>query len=112
MIIQLLLSAVAIALASYLVPGVAVTGGILTVLVVAIVMAIINLFIKPIIFILTLPINILTLGLFSLVINAVLVLFIGKIVPNFLVNGFWPAFIFAIVLSLINIIFGNTSEDK
>jgi putative membrane protein len=60
---------------------------------------------KPVILLLTLPINILTLGLFSLVINALLVLLASVIVPGFSVAGFWPALLFAIVLSLIHAVF-------
>jgi putative membrane protein len=99
-----LVSAVAIFIAAYIIPGVHVTiiGG----LVLAIVWALINVFIKPVITILTLPITIVTLGLFSLVINALLVILASKIVPGFAVSGFWSAFFFAIVLSLINALFG------
>jgi putative membrane protein len=68
-------------------------------------MAIINIFIKPVIFILTLPITIITLGLFSLVINALLILLAEVVVPGFSVSGFWAAFLFSIVVSLINTIF-------
>jgi putative membrane protein len=68
-------------------------------------MAIINIFIKPVIFVLTLPINIITLGLFSLIINALLILLAETIVPGFSVSGFWTAFLFSIVISLINTVF-------
>lgn len=98
-----IISAIAIGVAAYLLPGVEVT--ILGALVLAIVLAVINMFIKPIVFILTLPINILTIGLFSLVINGALILFASMIVPGFTVDGFWSAFFFAIVLALINMVF-------
>ncbi len=90
--------------AAYLVPGVHVT--FIGSLVLAVVWALINVFIKPVISILTFPITIVTLGLFSLVINALLIILAGKIVPDFAVSGFWPAFLFAIVLSIINALFG------
>jgi len=70
-----------------------------------------NLFIRPILVILTLPINILTLGLFSLVINAALVLLASAIVPGFGVTEFWTAFIFAIVLTVVNWVFNLWKND-
>lgn len=103
-IVQWLISAVAILIAAYLIPGVKVT--LVGALVLAVVLALINIFIKPFIVLLTLPLNILTLGLFSLVINAFLVLLAGAIVPGFAVGGFWNAFLFSIVLSLITAVFG------
>ena len=106
MIIHFMLSALAVGVTAWLVPGVALSG-IWVTLLVTFVLALINIFIKPVLFILTLPINILTLGLFSLVINALLVLLAAKIVPGFEVNGFWTAFVFSIVLSIVNIIFGR-----
>lgn len=99
-----IVSALAILVAAYLIPGVNVT--LVGALVLAIVWALINLFIKPIITILTFPITIVTLGFFSLVVNALLIILASKFVPGFGVSGFWSAFFFAIVLSLINALFG------
>ncbi len=75
-------------------------------LVLAVVLAIINIFFKPIITLLTLPINIVTLGLFSLVVNALLIMLASMIVPGFHVDGFWAAFFFSIVASLVTALFG------
>ncbi len=97
-------AAIAIGVAAYLVPGVHVT--LVGALVLAVVLALINLFIRPIISILTLPLSILTLGLFSLVVNTLLVMLAAAIVPGFSVAGFWSAFFFAILLALINTLFG------
>lgn len=96
-------SAIAILAAAYIVPGIMVTpvGAVIA----AVVLGALNLFIRPILFILTLPINMLTLGLFSLVINALLVMLVSYLVPGFLVFGFWPAFFFALALSVINGVF-------
>lgn len=99
-----IVSAVAIMIAAYLIPGVEVT--LLGSLVLAIVWALINLFIKPIISLLTFPITLVTLGFFSLIVNALLIILASKFVPGFGVSGFWSAFFFAIVLSLINALFG------
>lgn len=104
-----LITAVAIGIAAYLIPGIQVT--LIGALVLAIVLAIINIFFKPIIGLLTLPINIVTLGLFSLVVNALLIMLAGVIVPGFVVSGFWPAFFFSIVVSLVTALFGSLKKD-
>jgi len=103
-IIHWIVNAVAIGLAAYLLPGVDVT--LMGAVVLAVVLALINIFLKPLINLLTLPLNIVTLGLFSLVVNALLILLAGMIVPGFVVTGFWPAFFFAILVALINALFG------
>ena len=97
-------SAVAIGLSAYLVPGVHVT--LFGAVVLAVVLAFINIFIRPVVSILTLPLTILTLGFFSLVVNAFLVMIAAGLVPGFSVSGFWTAFIFAVVLAIINTVFG------
>jgi putative membrane protein len=103
-IIHWLISAVAILVAAYLIPGIHVT--LIGSIVLAIVLALINIFLKPILNILTLPLNIVTLGLFSLIVNALLIMLAGMFVPGFAVESFWSAFFFGIVLSLVNWLFG------
>lgn len=100
-IINWLVSALAILVSSYVLPGVHIAS-FTTALVVAVVLGIINAVIKPILIILTLPINILTLGLFTLVINALIILLATNLVPGFKVDGFLWALTFSIVLSLVN----------
>lgn len=100
-LINWVVSAVAILVAAYLLPGVTVSS-FTAALVVAVVLGVINAFIKPILLLLTLPINILSLGLFTFVINALLIILVANLVPGFKVNGFWWALLFSIVLSLIN----------
>jgi len=109
LIINLILSALAIGIAAYVVPGVSVAGP-FAAIVVAVVLGLINAFIKPILLILTLPINIITLGLFSFVISALLVMLAAVVVPGFVVTGFLPALIFALVLALISIVFGSLAD--
>ncbi len=103
-----IVSAAAIGIAAYLVPGVEVTlwGAVIA----AVVLGALNLFIKPILVILTLPINILTLGLFSIIINALLVMTAGLIVPGFMVAGFWWALLFALALTIIHWVFNAWSS--
>lgn len=88
-------------MAAYLVPGAHVTG-VWSAVAVAIVLGILNTVLRPILLVLTIPVNIMTVGLFTLVINTVMVLLTGKIVPGFTVTGFWPAFLFSVVLWLVN----------
>ena len=96
-----IVSGLAIFLSAYLLSGVHVDG-FATALVVAVVLGIVNAVLKPILIILTLPINILTLGLFTLVINALLILLTTQFVSGFRVDGFWWAFLFSLVLSVVN----------
>lgn len=74
-------------------------------LIAALILGIINAVLKPILLLLTLPINLLTLGLFTFVINALLILLAARIVPGFHIDGFISAFIFGIALSIVNFFF-------
>ena len=100
-IIFLLINSRAVMATGYILPGVHVSD-FFTAVVVSIVLGILNTFVKPVLVILTLPINILTFWLFTFVINAVLVLVASAIVPGFKVNGFWWALAFSLVLSLVS----------
>lgn len=97
LLLRWLLNAVALLLVAYLVPGFHVST-FYTALIVALVLGILNAVIKPIIVILTLPINILTLGLFTLVINAVLIWFVSTIVKGFTVDSFLAALVGGVIL--------------
>ncbi len=109
--INWVISAVAIIIAAYVLPGVNVDG-FLAALVLAVVLGAINAFIKPIILFLTFPINIVTLGLFTLVINAALVILASYIVPGFSVASFWWAMLFSIVLSFVTTVFSSFGTDN
>lgn len=100
-IISLLLNSLAVFVAAYILPGIHLKD-FTTAIVVAIVLGLINTFIRPIIFILTLPINILTLGLFTFVILGGIILLVSSIVPGFVVDSFWWALAFALVLAVVN----------
>lgn len=101
MIVNLIVSGLAVLISAYILPGVKVDGYV-TALIVAIVLGIINAILKPILLLITLPINILTLGLFTFVINAILIILVSNIVPGFKVESFWWALLFSLVLSVIN----------
>jgi len=87
-------------LANYL-PGIEVSGW-YTALIAALILGLVNAVIKPIFVILTLPVNILTLGLFTFVINALLFWFVASFIDGFVVAGFWPAFWGALIMSLVS----------
>ena len=87
---KLLINAVAIIIATYLLEGIYITG-VGMAIIVAIVLGIVNVLIKPILVILTLPVTVLTLGLFLLVINALLIMLTAWLVPGFEVDNFWWA---------------------
>lgn len=105
-ILQLLVSTLAVLVTTYLLPGIAVSS-FWTALVVSIVLGIFNAFLWPILLIITLPINILTLGLFTFVIMGFLVLLASYIIPGFTVRNFWWALAFSIVLSIVNAFFAS-----
>ena len=101
MIGQLLINALAFYITSYLIPGMVINGW-STLLVIAVVWGILTLLFKPILILLTLPINILTLGLFTFAINATLLLITSSLVPGFEIAGFGTALIAAVVLTIVN----------
>ncbi|MEJ0102467.1 MAG: phage holin family protein [Bacteroidota bacterium] len=107
----LVIAAIAYGLAN-LIPGVHInTYG--TAVLVAIVLGLLDFFIKPILILLTLPITFLTLGLFLLVINTLIIILDSKFVHGFKVDGFWPAFWFALALSILSsLIFSTGRREK
>lgn len=101
LVIKILITALAALLAAYLLPGVHIAN-FTSALLLAVVLAILNAFIKPVLIILTLPITLVTLGLFLLVINALIILIASHFVSGFHVDGFWWALLFSIVLAVIS----------
>lgn len=101
LIIRLVLNAVALLLVAYLVPGFEVTG-FYAAIITALILGIVNAIIKPILVLLTLPITILTLGLFTLVINAVLIWFVATFIEGFSVDSFITALIGGVILWVIS----------
>lgn len=89
-----------------IIPGIAVKD-FASALWVTIILALVNAVIKPVLMFVSLPINFLTLGLFTFVINALLLLLVAKITPNFEIEGFLPALFGAIILSLLAILIGK-----
>lgn len=106
LLIALVLNAFALILTSKIVPGINIDDFWVAILA-AIIIGLVNTFIKPILIILTAPINILTLGLFTFVINAFLLYLASLMVPGFEVDGAWAAILGAIVLSVISAILSS-----
>lgn len=105
-------TAVAVLFAAYVLKGVYVDTTI-TALIVALVLGLLNSFVKPIFIILTIPITIFTLGLFLLVINIIIVKIAAEIVPGFDVDGWFPALLFSLVVSIVtSIIEGLIGSNK
>jgi putative membrane protein len=100
-LIKLLINALAIFITAELIPGVQLDG-MYGALIVALVLGLINAIIKPILMLLTLPINFMTLGLFTFVVNAAMILLASKIVDNFAIPSFWTALVFSIILSVVS----------
>lgn len=105
-LVKLLLGTIAVLVADLLLRGVSLgdmdtVNGVLTAILTAAVLALLNAFLKPILVLFTLPITVFTLGLFLLVINAGLVMIAAKLVPGFHVDSFWWALGFSLVLSVV-----------
>ena len=110
-LIRILMTALAAFGLSYILSGVHIDSFI-TALVFALVLAILNALIKPILIILTLPITIVTLGLFLFVINALIILLCSKMVSGFSVDGFWWALLFSILLSIVSSILHSSGKKE
>ncbi len=112
LIIRLLLSAFAVLILAKFLPGVSLdtyTTGII----VAVVLVLLNNILRPILVILTLPITILTLGLFLLIINACMVLLADKFIDGFAVSSIWTAILFSVLLSILqSLLYSLLKEDK
>ena len=108
-LVKVILSAVAVLVSAYLIPGIGVDT-FFTAVVVALVLSIINLVFRPIFVLLTLPITFVTFGLFLLAINAFMIMLASSLVDGFHVSGFFPALIFGFVLSFLQSFFGKTDD--
>lgn len=112
LILRILLSAIAVIILAYILPGVGIDSY-TTAIIVAIVLSLLNLIVKPILIILTLPITILTLGLFLLIINAAIILLASNIVSGFHIDNIWWALLFSLLLSFLqSLLFSFLKDDK
>jgi putative membrane protein len=110
-IVRILISTLAVLATSWLLPDRMVhVDNITTAIIVALVLAFLNSVVKPIFIILTIPVTLISMGLFLLVINAVIILLADYFIDGFRVNGFWAALIFSIVLTIIQSIFNGIKK--
>lgn len=105
-LLKLILSALAVVIGAYIIPGVSVNGFI-SALIVAIVLGLLNASLKPLLVILTIPVTVITLGLFLLVINVIVIYVADWFVGGFHVTGFIPALLFSFVLTVLNWLFDS-----
>jgi putative membrane protein len=113
-LLQLIISTLAVLITAYLLPHVSIEGNsFVTALIVAAVLAFLNAVVKPIMIILTIPVTILSFGLFLLVINALIIIFASKLVDGFKVDNFWWALLFSLILSVVtSLLEGIRKKDE
>ena len=110
-IIKFFLTGLAVLLTAYLLPGVHVENyG--QALLVALVLSIANVIVKPILILFTIPLTVLSLGLFLLAINAIIILMVDYFVPGFSVDDFWWALAFSLILSVFNSMFSDLTKES
>jgi putative membrane protein len=110
-ILRILLTALAVVILAKVLPGVGVDGyG--SAIIVAIVVALLRFIVKPVLVILTLPITIITLGLFLLIINAIIIMMADYFIPGFEVDSIWWALLFSLLLSILQSIFHKVLDKK
>lgn len=109
--LKLILTTILVVFLAYILPGVEVYSA-WSALGVAVVLAFLNTFLKPLLIIITIPFTIITFGLFLLVINAVMILLADAIIDGFTVDGFWWALLFSLILSFINSLFSKDKKEK
>ncbi|MCF6242824.1 MAG: phage holin family protein [Bacteroidales bacterium] len=100
-IINLLISAIAVYFAAWLLKGIHI-GGFVSAIFVALVLGFLNRFIKPVLQILTIPITIITLGIFLIILNVLMIYLTAWFIPGFSIDGFWSALFFALIVGFIN----------
>lgn len=109
LLLQWLIYSVAILIAAYLLPGVQIDSfG--TAVIAALILGILNAVLRPLLLLLTLPLNVVTLGLFTFVVNAIVILATDGLVEGFNVNNFWWALLFSLIVSLVAGVIENFSE--
>ncbi len=111
LILNLVVATLAVLISDYLLPGITING-LTTAIITAIVLGLLNTFVRPILQIIALPISILTLGLFALIINTAMVMLAGTLVPGFVVESFLSAFFFSILLSIVSAFLNMLTGSK
>jgi putative membrane protein len=110
-LVKVIITTFAVVIGSYIIPGVSVDS-FLTAIIVAFVLGLLNAILKPILVLLTLPVTILSLGLFLLVINAFIILLTDYFVSGFHVSSFWTAIVFSIILAILNWLLSIPAKER
>jgi len=111
-IIQILTNGLAIFLADYLVPGFIFEGDILTLAIAGLILGLINVFVRPILRLISTPLIVLSLGLFIIVINMTLLWLLEYFVPELTITGFWTYLWGSLIISAVNLVFGYKKKKK
>jgi putative membrane protein len=111
LLVRWLILTVAIMVASYLIQGIEING-FFSAFFAAAILGVLNVFFRPILLILTLPINILTLGFFTFIINAVLLKMASGVIPGFVVHGFWSAVFGGFIISVVSWLLNSFINDQ
>lgn len=111
-ILRTIVNALALSAAAWLVAGVTVTGDIWLLLGIALVFGLVNAILKPVLLLLSFPFLILTLGLFSIVVNALLLLLTARLVPGLTVDGLWAAILGSLVISIVGMLLNGVLGDE
>jgi putative membrane protein len=110
-VIRLFVNALALAFAAWLLDGIEMSGDFFDVLLVALVFGLLNAILKPILLFFSIPLLILTLGLFALVVNAVMLMVTARLLDDFAVSGFWSALLGSMVISIVTMVLGGALKD-
>lgn len=111
-IIRVLVTALAVWVADYFLEGVRISSDVKTIIIVALVLALLNTFVKPILVILTIPVTIVTLGLFLLIINALMVKWADSLIEGFTVEGWWSAILFSLIVSVVSALLNGLAKER
>lgn len=111
-LIRLFVNALALAAAAWLIDGIQMSGGFFDVLLVALVFGVLNALLKPLLLFFSLPLLILTLGLFALVVNAAMLMLTASLLDDFAVSGFWAALFGSLVISVVTMLLGGLKDGQ
>lgn len=111
MFLRWVLYSLAIMLVAWLIPGITLSS-FWAALLVVVIMGLLNIFLRPLLMFITLPINFLTLGLFSFILNALLFMLAGYLAPGFFVDGFWSALLGSLLLAILSLPINRIGKDE
>ena len=110
--IRLFVNALALSAASWLISGIQLTGGVASVLIVALLFGVLNAVLKPILMFFSLPFILVTLGLFAFVVNGAMLLLTARLTQYLIVDGLWAAIMGSIVISIVTLFMGRALSDE